>query len=131
MRGLVRDFPNLFPGQAIDPKNPVDVVFHFECGDGWEPLIRRLAEQIAPLLPPGAHAVQVKEKFGSLRFYVDGVPWAQDSAIYSAIAEAEEKSGRICETCGAPGLRRTRGRYWIRTLCPEHEGEAARKEENP
>ena len=59
-------------------------------------------------------AVQVKEKFGTLRFSVSGGS-AQDDAY---ITFAEYFSGRVCEECGAPGKRRGGG--WVRTLCDVH-----------
>ena len=56
-------------------------------------------------------AVQVKEKFGGLRFYIgSGSP-----EIYAMIRMAEQISYRICEDCGNPGKKRSGG--WIRTLC--------------
>lgn len=59
-------------------------------------------------------AVQVKEKFGTLRFSVSGGS-EQDDAY---ITFAEYFSGRVCEECGAPG--QLRGGGWLRTLCDVH-----------
>lgn len=59
-------------------------------------------------------AVQVKEKFGTLRFYTVG----GNDIIYAMIRMAESMSGVTCETCGAPGTRRGGG--WIYTACDEH-----------
>ncbi len=59
-------------------------------------------------------AAQVKEKFGGLRFYIDG----GDDWVYGAISMAEAMSYRTCEVCGGPG--KTRGTGWIRTTCDEH-----------
>ncbi len=59
-------------------------------------------------------AVQVKEKFGTLRFYVDG----GNERSWTLIELAEGMSERTCEVCGAPGTIRRGG--WIRTLCDEH-----------
>jgi len=56
-------------------------------------------------------AAQVKEKFGGLRFYVDGC----DDYVRGVIAMAESMSYRTCESCGNPGARRGGG--WIRTQC--------------
>jgi hypothetical protein len=56
-------------------------------------------------------AVQVKEKFGGLRFYVSG----GDEYVRGLITMAESFSFRTCEDCGIPGTQRTGG--WIRTLC--------------
>ena len=59
-------------------------------------------------------AVQVKEKFGGLRFYVDRAT----EQHYDFISVAESMSYRTCEECGAPGKRYTDG--WHRTLCDIH-----------
>lgn len=56
-------------------------------------------------------ASQVKEKFGTLSFYMSS---ATDE-MYKLISEAERKSGETCEDCGAPGKRRGGG--WIVTMC--------------
>ena len=59
-------------------------------------------------------ATQVKEKFGTLRFYYCG----GDNYIRGLVDMAENMSGVMCEVCGSPGWRR-RG-SWFRTLCEEH-----------
>ena len=59
-------------------------------------------------------AQQVKEKFGTLRFYTTVANERQDAAI----AFAESLSGHICEVCGDRGRRRSTG--WIQTLCNTH-----------
>jgi hypothetical protein len=59
-------------------------------------------------------AVQVKEKFGGLRFYVQ----AATDKHYNYISFAESMSYRTCEVCGAAGKRYTSG--WHRTLCDIH-----------
>jgi hypothetical protein len=62
-------------------------------------------------------AVQVKEKFGGLRFYVDGATEKQ----YNYISFAEALSHRTCEECGAPGMTYTT--RWHQTLCEKHADE--------
>jgi hypothetical protein len=57
---------------------------------------------------------QVKEKFGTLRFYYTG----GDEAIDGMVRMAESMSGCTCEVCGNPGRRVGGG--WITTLCKEH-----------
>ena len=59
-------------------------------------------------------AVQVKEKFGTLRFYYSG----GDEFVAGLVAMAESMSGVTCERCGTPG--RLQGRGWIKTLCEQH-----------
>lgn len=63
---------------------------------------------------PQVVAVQVKEKYGTLRFYYDG----GDEYIRALTNMAESMSARTCEVCGAPGKRNSFG--WIQTLCKTH-----------
>ena len=89
--------------------------FGFECGDGWFELIYKLCEDIEELgVDDGFEVMQVKEKFGGLRFYTN----YGTEKVYSLIEKAENKSFKICEVCGKPG--RPRGNGWITTLCDEH-----------
>lgn len=139
-KALVRDFPLLFaaPSRGRGPWKSGDKerFFGFECGDGWEPLIRRLAEKIEPALREIPSHVRedraiwcfwAKEKYGGLRFTLCGNP---DEPLYSQInawiAQAEAESYRTCEACGAEGhcssLRANR-HYWIQTLCEAHHQE--------
>lgn len=67
-----------------------------------------------PCPVPQVVAQQVKEKFGTLRFYCDG----GDDATHGMISLAESMSGMLCEECGNRG--KTRGGGWIRTLCDQH-----------
>ena len=57
-------------------------------------------------------AAQVKEKFGTLRFYVNG----GGETVDNFIRVAEHMSAVTCEECGAPGEIIRGG--WIRVLCP-------------
>lgn len=62
-------------------------------------------------------AVQVKEKFGTLRFYVDKASNTQ----YNYIDFADLMSSRTCEECGKPGETYPIG--WYQTLCEQHADE--------
>ena len=64
---------------------------------------------------PQTEVVQVKEKFGTLRFYTGG---GYDDVIGAYIAFAENLTALTCEECGAPGKLRRGG--WVRCLCDEH-----------
>jgi hypothetical protein len=57
---------------------------------------------------------QIKEKFGTLRFYYRG----GDDVINGMVRMAEAMSEVICEECGRPG--ETNGNEWLRTTCEEH-----------
>lgn len=89
----------------------------FDCGDGWFSLLRELSQRIEAInrqfISDNERVVvmQVKEKFGGLRFYVN----SSTMDIYRLIAEAEERSFKVCEECGEEGVLRKEG--WWRTLC--------------
>ena len=74
-------------------------------------------ERPVPELLDQVVAVQVKEKFGTLRFYYNG----GDDYIDGLVSMAESMSAVTCEVCGNPGTSTTDG--WIRTLCEEHKKE--------
>jgi ribosomal protein S27E len=60
-------------------------------------------------------ATQVKEKYGTLRFYA-----ANTTDIQNAYIDfAESMSAVTCEVCGAKGKRSHYG--WITTRCKEHQ----------
>ncbi len=79
---------------------------------------RKVSEACAQVV-----AVQVKEKFGTLRFYYEG----GDEYVSGIVAMAESMSGRICEECGAEGKQRGGG--WIQTLCDTHAKAAGKIDE--
>ena len=63
----------------------------------------------------GIVLAQVKEKFGTLRVYINGCPNEIFEEVHQHIGVAEIKSGETCETCGKPGKRIGDG--WVRTIC--------------
>lgn len=77
-------------------------------GDGWAKLI----DEIFDCLLETAMIIQVKEKFGGLRFYVDGI----SEEVMEKVDAICEKSLSTCEWCGGMGSQRT-VRSWITTLC--------------
>lgn len=83
----------------------------FEHGDGWCSLLEELCETINTLLfeEPDASVstLQVKEKFGALRFYCRyaNMSHALAARITTAIRAAEDASAQICERCGKPAQR--------------------------
>jgi RNA polymerase subunit RPABC4/transcription elongation factor Spt4 len=57
-------------------------------------------------------ALQIKEKFGTLRFYHSG----GDAFVEGVLEMAEAMSARTCEVCGAPGSL-LEGHGWYRVRC--------------
>ncbi len=87
-------------------------------GEGWWPLIAELDRDLRAL-DPDYKVSQVKEKFGTLRFYTFG---HGGEAFFRRILKAEHKSSETCETCGEPGEIRS-DTFWLKTLCDTHARE--------
>ena len=106
--------------------------FWFEHGDGWYKIIDNLCYKIQSYLEDfdnveQVEALQVKEKFGGLRFYISG----GDEYTSELIDEAEDKSVATCESCGESGTIKKMG-CWLMCRCqPCYEQELeARKNRN-
>ena len=91
------------------------------CGPGWYPILNELQARLSAI-DPGYEVQQVKEKFGTLRFYWSWSEDASDEAIKAGeevVSEAERLSATTCEVCGSgEGERVTRNGFWMKTLCP-------------
>lgn len=122
-KALCEAFPLLYADRHGDPHHTL-MCWGFCCGDGWFQLLWGLSEELEALIreQPEADqrlicAMQVKEKFGTLRFYMK----ASTPAMNEAIRRAEQRSQWICEDCGDPvlsGVVNIRG--LVSTVCPEH-----------
>jgi len=89
-------------------------------GDGWYQLLADLCDSlqlICDTFKVDIQATQVKEKFGTLRFYYqDNIQDPRiDRMVHALVNAAESESGYTCEDCGSSG--ETRGGGWRRTLC--------------
>lgn len=114
---LIKRYPILYNG-VNQPITQNLMSFGFEHGDGWFNLVDTLSAILEDKNRksdiPVAVACQVKEKYGTIRFYVD--PTTDDS-IYDIIDIFERLSECVCEECGAPStLDRENG--WIYNRCP-------------
>ena len=109
----------------------------FECGEGWHDVLSQLCAQlqaIKEVTEISITATQIKEKYGTLRFYystdmdsnVAGEPNVWWSIICSVVSAAENKTEHICEVCGEFGKTITINSF-LTTLCPKCEAQA-RKE---
>jgi hypothetical protein len=130
-------FPYMFAGESLS----------MEYYDGWLPIFAWACEQIDAVLGEnkrGFYWRQVKEKFGTARFYYrlgnakrlivdlsDGQGWhsvikkptkAGDPVadrIDAIVDEAEARTGSACMRCGAAAKTRAYDGYYL-TLCKLH-----------
>ena len=98
----------------------------FAVGDGWFNIINQTCQLIQSHIDwnkdcPQVVAEQVKEKFGSLRFYYQG----GDEYCSGVVALAESMSGVTCEECGDIGW--ARGGGWVHVTCNSCEAEREMK----
>lgn len=96
------------------PKLYVNSVY-FECGPGWTGIISDLSEKIEEILNKYPEnemfAVQVKEKYGTLCFYMS----CETDEISDLIHDSEVRSSLTCESCGQYGT--LRGTKWVEVRC--------------
>jgi hypothetical protein len=121
---LAAEFPFMLPKRDSNQNGYIDDLyteFGCECGDGWYEVIRGLCRDIVNAYEEVGIAIefqveQIKEKYGSLRFYFGNYPHELSDKLFEIVGKWEHKSEETCEVCGEQGKLRT-NRPWIRTLC--------------
>jgi hypothetical protein len=120
---LCERYPKMMVNRNKDMKETC-MCWGFECGDGWFNILDQLMSNIQHHIDwknkkeeiiPQVTLDQVKEKFGTLRFYYSG----GDDIIDGMVRMAESMSGCTCEECGNIG--KSRGGGWIHTYCESCE----------
>jgi len=90
-----------------------------EVGRGWYLIVTALDRKLADL-DRDYRVLQVKEKFGTLRYYWEPDETNPSETVREQGAElvraAELLSARTCDECGRAGALLQR-RGWLRTLC--------------
>ncbi len=85
----------------------------------WVAYVKR-EEREVPEIIDQVVVTQIKEKFGTLRFYYSG----GDDYIRGLESMAASMTSRVCEECGSPGTTRsTEKQRWVRVLCEKHATE--------
>jgi hypothetical protein len=122
-------YPRVFGGGTHSPDKSIGTVY-WEFGYGWDTLIENLAAAIDreierdPSLLIEDHengkfafkVEQMKEKFGTLRFYYTG----GNDRIHGLVDMTENLSASVCEVCGNLGtLCRKNTGSWLKTLCED------------
>jgi hypothetical protein len=128
---LKAKYPNVFRMFWIDYENTSKTksppsgcsVWGLECDSGWLDIIEECAAKIEELIMAlstqeereAMYAVQIKEKFGGLRFYMS----YYNEDIDKAVKEAAAKAKVTCEVCGNPGEHGDH-HGWLKTTCDKH-----------
>ena len=134
---LCEKYPKMMVNRNL-PMTETCMCWGFDCGDGWYNILNQLMGNIQhhidwkekqrnwntewnkehpdelrviPESIPQVTLDQVKEKFGTLRFYYTG----GDDVIDGMVRMAESMSGVTCEGCGNVGERKGGG--WVHTYC--------------
>ncbi len=108
---ITTDFPDMFQ-QIKRGEMRSTLISNIGCGDGWFNLIYDLCKEIEPMRPT---VMQIKEKFGTLRFYCS-FPKDYSEMGSAFIRIAEHKSAETCEECGEAGEFRVRS-GWRMVSC--------------
>lgn len=114
---LCAKYPKIFANRGGD-KRDTCMYWGFTCGDGWYGIIDQLCNNLQWNTDnnnqPQVVAAQVKEKFGTLNFYVESATPEQRAVI----GFAEQLSAHICEFCGTnQNMGKTTG--WLRNICED------------
>lgn len=110
---LKEKYPDFLCRMGDDP-SVTCMAWGIECDDGWYSIIEDMCHEISEHCPM-AIAAQIKQKFGSLRVYLDDPDPSRTDLI---IRHAEKRSQETCEKCGAQGSLRSFN-FQYKTLCDE------------
>jgi len=126
---LCEKYPKIFADRE-KPLTETAMCWGFTCGNGWYWLIDKLCKYLQYNIDhnnePQIKAIQVKEKYGSLRFYVGPASDRQNEVIRFA----EFLSTHICENCGSNKMvGYTKG--YILTLCKKCAKKLNKKDWEP
>lgn len=120
-----KELAQCFPYQFAEPHRGLSI------SRGWFDLFAQLCADIDELLGErqhGFHWTQVKEKFGSARFYwgfhkAEGIPDEATAQLLTQIAklvdDATEKTKEACIACGQPGSPH-KDAFYVLVLCQRH-----------
>jgi len=123
---LCNKYPTLFRERSMNMSQTC-MCWGFEHGDGWFNILDNLCEKLVAIEKSAKVEIivkQVKEKFGTLRFYFDiigpNITEEVNNQIYELVRKAEDESEHTCELCGSTvGAEGQSLAGWILTLCTE------------
>lgn len=126
-KDLLKKYPWLTPysiwaGELLEGYN-YEYTWADDIPDGWrlafgDQMIEELDQLLRKYnLRDEYRIVQIKEKFGGLRWYDDGFPEEGYEEYMDWLCKYEDLSFKTCINCGEPAIGFTKG--WITPLCKE------------
>ena len=112
---------NMSEDEAINYIDDIEGIYtYIDCApEGWAKLCEDLCAELKVLFDRVGYKnyslCQVKEKFGGLRWYDNGVPTEIYKEYNDIIRKYEDLSYKTCCVCGAPATKRSMG--WISPFC--------------
>jgi len=118
---------NRWSGEIVEESDEYTEYDMMEVPSGWKlTFIPDMIEEIDQLLKKANFVndytiLQVKEKYGTLRWYDGGFPSANYQELQDIINKYEEISAKTCATCGKfDDEVEFTDRGWVLPLCKEH-----------
>jgi hypothetical protein len=93
-----------------------------DVDEGWYQIVVDCSKEIDTIYPH-YKILQIKQKFGGLRFYLDihgDATNEQRNQIYEVIRKYEKLAEKTCEATGLPGVPMKSPYGWVKTLNPEY-----------
>jgi hypothetical protein len=91
-----------------------------DVDEGWYQLVIDCDRELS-LFDPHYKIIQVKQKFGGLRYYIKPSETCYEPRrLNDVISKYEEVAARTCEATGKPGVLMKSIVGWYKTLNPEH-----------
>lgn len=125
-KALLRKYPWLTPYNIWTGEISEDYGYERTWADsiprGWrlafgDQMIEELSQLLRKYSVEDYQILQIKEKYGGLRWYDNGFPKVGFGEYNSWLYKYEELSFKTCINCGKPAIGYTKG--WITPLCEE------------
>lgn len=91
-----------------------------QVDEGWYQLVVDCDRELS-LFDPRYKILQIKEKFGGLRYYIKPSETCYEPRrLHDVISKYEEIAAKTCEATGKPGVLMKSIGGWYKTLNPEY-----------
>lgn len=110
---LIKKYPKIYKDYEGNP----GMVNWLDLPDGWIWLVDKMLDYLQFHIDhnkdPQFTCIQQKEKFGTLRFYID----AGNNRQNEVISFCESLSQHICQYCGNLEAKTENINHWLLTIC--------------